>query len=70
VEMTGGEQLRDLEDKMAITAVGPVTANALRHAGVRSIVQARDTTAVAVVEALEEYFLATARQAQRGAKRA
>ena len=70
VEMTGGEQLRDLEDKMAITAVGPVTANALRHAGVRSIVQARDTTAIAVVEALEEYFLDTARQAQKGAKRA
>jgi uroporphyrinogen-III synthase len=70
VEMIGGEQLRALEDKMAITAVGPVTANALRDAGVRHIVQAEDTTAAAVVEALEEYFVETARQAQTGAKRA
>jgi len=70
VEMIGGEQLRSLEDKMAITAVGPVTANALGDAGVRRIVQARDTTAAAVVEALEEYFVENLRQAQTGARRA
>jgi uroporphyrinogen-III synthase len=70
VEMIGGEQLRALEDKVAITAVGPVSANALQDAGVRHIVQARDTTVAAVVEALEEYFGETARQAQTGAKKA
>src|SRR6266513_2668300 len=32
-ELFGGEQLRALQDKLAITAVGPVTAKALRKAG-------------------------------------
>ena len=66
----GGEQLRALQDKLAITAVGPVTANALREAGVGRIVLAGNTTAAAVVEALEEYFAGTLKQAPAGAKRA
>jgi uroporphyrinogen III methyltransferase / synthase len=69
-ELFGGEQLRSLQDKLAITAVGPVTANALREAGARRIVLARDTTAGAVVAALEEHFAGTAKQAPAGAKRA
>jgi uroporphyrinogen III methyltransferase/synthase len=68
-ELFGGEQLRALQDKLAITAVGPVTANALREAGVGRIVLAGDTTAAAVVEALEEYFAGTLKQAPAGAKR-
>ena len=66
----GGEQLRALQDKLAITAVGPVTANALREAGVGRIVLAGDTAAAAVVEALEEFFVGTLKQAPAGAKRA
>ncbi|HEV1994577.1 MAG TPA: uroporphyrinogen-III synthase [Candidatus Acidoferrum sp.] len=66
----GGEQLHALQDKLAITAVGPVTANALREAGIRRTVLAADTTAVAVVEALEEHFAGTVKQAQAGAKKA
>lgn len=69
-ELFGCEQLPALQDKLAIAAVGPVTANALRDAGVRRIVLAGDTTAAAVVEALEEHFATTAKQAQAGAKRA
>jgi uroporphyrinogen III methyltransferase/synthase len=69
-ELFGGEQLRALQDKLAITAVGPVTANALREAGVGRTVLARDTTAAAVVEALEEHFAGTVKQAPAGAKRA
>jgi uroporphyrinogen III methyltransferase/synthase len=68
-ELFGGEQLRALQDKLAITAVGPITANALREAGVGRTVLARDTTAAAVVEALEEHFAGTAKQAPAGAKR-
>ncbi len=69
-EAFGGERLSAIENKLAIAAVGPVTANALRDAGVRRIVSAGDTTAAAVVEALEEHFAATVKQAQAGAKRA
>jgi len=69
-ELFGSEQLRGLQDKLAITAVGPVTANALREAGVGRTVLAGDTTAAAVVEALEEHFAGTVKQAPAGAKRA
>jgi uroporphyrinogen III methyltransferase/synthase len=68
-EMFGSEQLRVLQDKLAITAVGPVTAKALRDAGVQRIVLAGDTTAAAVIEALERYFAGNVQQAQAGAKR-
>ncbi len=68
-ELFGGEQLRALQDKLAITAVGPVTANALRGAGVRRIVLAKETTATAVVEALEHYYADNVKQAQAGAKK-
>jgi uroporphyrinogen III methyltransferase / synthase len=68
-ELFGNEQLRALQDKMAITAVGPVTANALRGAGVRRIVLAGHTTAAAVLAALEEHFAGAVRQTQAGVKR-
>ncbi len=68
-ELYGSEQLRALQDKLAITAVGPVTANALREAGVRRLVISADTTAAAVVEALEKHFAGTVKQSPAGAKR-
>jgi uroporphyrinogen III methyltransferase / synthase len=68
-ELFGSERLRALQDKLAITAVGPVTANALHEAGVQSIVLAGDTTAAAVIEALEKHFADFRKQAQAGAKR-
>ncbi len=67
-ELFGSEQLCALQDKLAITAVGPVTANALREAGVGRSVVAGNTTAAAVVEALEEHFAGTVKQAPAGAK--
>jgi uroporphyrinogen III methyltransferase / synthase len=67
-ELFGGEQLRVLQDNLAIVAVGPVTANALREAGVRRVVLAGNTTAAAVVEALEEHFAGTVKPAQTGVK--
>jgi uroporphyrinogen III methyltransferase / synthase len=68
-ELFGRGQLPALQDKLAIAAVGPVTANALREAGVGRTVVAGDTTVGAVVAALEEHFAATAKQAPAGAKR-
>ena len=69
VELLGIEQLCDLQDSVAIAAVGPVTAAALRHLDVQRIVVAADTTAAAVVRALEEYFASTLKQSPAGAKR-
>jgi uroporphyrinogen III methyltransferase/synthase len=58
-EGKGGQVLRSLSDvsrKTAVVAVGPVTASALREAGLRNIVQASNTTVPAVIEALESFF--------------
>jgi uroporphyrinogen-III synthase len=67
-ELLGSEQLQSLQDKLAIAAVGPVTANTLQEAGVRRLVISADTTAAAVVDALEEHFAGTVK-ARAGAKR-
>jgi len=69
VELFGSEQLCALQDKLAVTAVGPVTAHALREAGVQRTVLAGDTTGAAVVEVLEEHFAGVVKQARAGAKR-
>ena len=67
-EFLGGEQLRLLQDRLAITAVGPVTANALRVAGVSRAVVAEDTSGAAVIEALEIHFAGAGRAAPAGVK--
>jgi uroporphyrinogen III methyltransferase/synthase len=69
-ELFGDKQLRVLQDKLAIAAVGPVTASALSDSGVTRMVVAGDTTARAVVQAVEGHFASSAKQAQAGAKRA
>lgn len=68
VELFGGEQSRALQEKLAITAVGPVTANALREAGILRTVTAGDTTASSVIEALEKHFAGMVKHAPAGAK--
>jgi uroporphyrinogen-III synthase len=58
-EGKGGQVLRSMSDvsrRTAVIAVGPVTASALREAGLRNIVQAANTTVPAVIEALESFF--------------
>ena len=69
VSLFGGEQLRKLQDKLCIAAVGPVTASALREAGVLRVVLAGDTTAAAVIEALELHFTGAVKHSPAGAKR-
>ena len=69
VELVGAEKMRSLGGMLAMAAVGPVTGNALREAGVSRAVIADDTTAAAVIEALEKHF-AGANAAPAGVKRA
>jgi uroporphyrinogen-III synthase len=69
-ELLGGGQLRLLQDRLAVTAVGPVTANALRQAGVSRAVVAADTSGAAVIEVLEMHFAGAAKAAPAGVKRA
>ena len=66
-ELGGVEELRVIQDTLAITAVGPVTAKALREAGVEPVVVASDTTAASVIDTLEKHF-AAAKAAPAGAK--
>jgi uroporphyrinogen-III synthase len=68
-KLLGSGRLSTLEHRLAITAVGPVTAHALQEAGVRRMVVAVDTTTQAVVETLEKYFAGTLQQSSAGAKR-
>lgn len=68
-ELVGLEKLREIQDRLAVTAVGPVTAKVLREAGVERIVIAAETTAASVIDALEKHF-AAAKVAPAGAKQA
>jgi uroporphyrinogen-III synthase len=67
-EAFGPKQLREAENRLAIAAVGPITAKALQEAGVKRMVIARDTTAMAVIEALEKHFAGAVKHAPAGAK--
>ena len=66
--LSGMRSLGGMQDKLAITAVGPVTAKALREAGVTRAVVAADTTAAAVVEVLEKYFAGAGKAVPVGVK--
>lgn len=68
IELFGTAPFSSLQDKLAVTAVGPVTAKALREAGIERVVVAADTTAASVVETLEKYFASTLKAAPAGVK--
>jgi uroporphyrinogen-III synthase len=55
-DLIGRESLTALQNEIAIAAVGPVTAAALRDHGVTNLITAADTTAEAVIAALESHF--------------
>ena len=67
-EILGHGQLRIAQDKIALIAIGPVTASALRDAKVESMLVATDTTLDAAVDALEDYFAKRGKQLQAGVK--
>jgi uroporphyrinogen III methyltransferase/synthase len=67
VGILGNEKLRELQKRLAITAVGPITANALHQSGVDSLLVAEDTTAGAVIAVLEKHFAARLKASVAGA---
>jgi uroporphyrinogen-III synthase len=70
IDLLGRDSLPAVQDRVALAAVGPVTARALREAGVDRIVIAADTTSASVVDALQAHFAAAKQTpaAQAGAK--
>lgn len=56
VRVVGSEALGQIGARVTLTAVGPVTADAIRAAGVRSPVEAAAATSASVVETLEQHF--------------
>jgi uroporphyrinogen-III synthase len=57
-DLAGRDHLAAVQDKIAIAAVGPITAGALRELGVHRIIIAADTTSASVVDALVAHFVA------------
>jgi uroporphyrinogen-III synthase len=55
----GEETLHRIAANAALAAVGPVTAAAIRDAGLSVAIQAREATAAALVEAVCEYYAVT-----------
>jgi uroporphyrinogen III methyltransferase / synthase len=68
VGLAGCEQLGVLQSTVALVAIGPITAGALRESGVQRMVMAADTTAAKVVDALEEHFAAAKKHSTAGAQ--
>jgi uroporphyrinogen-III synthase len=67
-DLIGKPALTELQDKIAVAAVGPVTSAALREYGIHRVVTAADTTSAAVIDALESNFAAAAKHPLAGAK--
>lgn len=55
-DLVRNKVLRDLQKRVSMAAVGPITAGALRQAGVENGIVAEDTCVDAVVAALEKHF--------------
>ena len=56
VDLVGRERVKALQARMAMASIGPVTAAALRDAGIQRVVTAPEATSDAVVTALEGCF--------------
>jgi uroporphyrinogen-III synthase len=67
-DLIGKQAMTELQDKIAIAAVGPVTSAALLEYGVDRMVVAANTTIAAVIVALESHFAVAARQSLAGVK--
>jgi uroporphyrinogen III methyltransferase / synthase len=67
--VVGDKILPNLQHRMAITAVGPITANALNQAGVDSLVVAEEPTSDAVIAVLEKHFAKAAKLSAAGVSR-
>ncbi|HKV23960.1 MAG TPA: uroporphyrinogen-III synthase [Candidatus Acidoferrum sp.] len=59
LELLGPERLKTLQGRTVMVAIGPATASALSRAGIQRIGRAADTTAEAVIAALEGHLART-----------
>jgi uroporphyrinogen-III synthase len=69
-DLLGENSFRDLSASGVFVAIGPVTAAALRDAGVQSIIASADTTVAAALETLAKCFSGAAQHASPGVNRA
>jgi len=67
--LLGEISFRDLSGSVLFVAIGPVTAAALRDAGVRRIIASADTTVAAALECLAKCFSNPASHAAQGVQR-
>ncbi len=66
--LIGTDLLKTLQNRLAIAAVGPITAKALSQFGVNRLVTAADTTVDAVIGALENHFAEASKMLAAGAQ--
>ena len=55
-EEVGMEALRQVRGRVALAAIGPVTAAAIRDAGLEAEIEGREATTAALVAAIADYF--------------
>ncbi len=56
VEAIGLETLRNLSGRVALAAIGPVIAGAIRDAGLPLAIEAREATAASLIAAIRDYY--------------
>jgi len=56
VEAIGSETLRQIAGRVALAAIGPVTAQAIRGAGLAVEIEASESTAASLVTSITRYF--------------
>lgn len=56
MEEVGAETLRQVAGRVALAAIGPVTAGAIREAGLPVEIEAPESTATSLVSAITRYF--------------
>ncbi|MGB7728121.1 MAG: uroporphyrinogen-III synthase [Candidatus Acidiferrum sp.] len=57
-DILGDEQFRQFSRRTLFAAIGPVTEQALRKMNAPHVVMAKDTTVIAVIAVLRDYFMA------------
>ena len=67
-DLLGSDRFRELSQRMTFVAIGPVSEDALKAERIDRILVAKDTTVVASIDALFEYFAKAGQHQPAGAK--